>query len=187
MIIAPVQKPALFLFARQAHLKTPTKRTLNRSITLKNRQRSHRINSKMLRKIIAGLLDQLEVHECVLSILLVTEREMTLLNETFLRHKGSTDVITFNYLDRPSQSSVIGDIVVCVDEAASQARRFRTTWQSELVRYIVHGVLHLLGYDDRGKPSRQKMRRAENAVMQQLSTGHRLSAIAGRATLRKSR
>ena len=45
-----------------------------------------------------------------------------------------------------------GKSFVCLDEAVRQARRFHTTWQSELVRYVVHGVLHLLGYDDQRRP-----------------------------------
>ena len=41
-----------------------------------------------------------------------------------------------------------GEIFICVDEAIRQARRFGTIWQSEIVRYLIHGVLHLLGFDD---------------------------------------
>jgi len=64
-----------------------------------------------------------------------------------LRHAGATDVIAFDYSIRASH--LRGEIFICVDEALVQARRFRTTWQSESVRYVVHGVLHLLGFDDR--------------------------------------
>ena len=65
--------------------------------------------------------------------------------------------------------SLHADIVVCVDEAAAQARRFRTTWQSELVRYIVHGILHLRGFDDRRPGQRRKMKRAEDRFLRQLA------------------
>jgi probable rRNA maturation factor len=50
-----------------------------------------------------------------------------------------------------------------------QARRFRTTWQSELVRYVVHGVLHLLGYDDRDSRARRRMKAAEDALVRRLA------------------
>ena len=111
---------------------------------------------------------------------------MTRLNETFLRHKGSTDVITFDYAEQVDQASRLssprpqlalpgqarrlscllhGEIFVCLDEAVSQARRFHTTWQSELVRYVVHGVLHLLGYDDRDSRARRRMKAAEDALV----------------------
>ena len=175
------------MFARQWNQTALTLPKLKHSITLQNRQRTRRVDLKLLRAILHKLLDRLGIRQCELSVLLVAEKEITHLNEAFLRHKGSTDVITFNYLDSSSQTTIVGDVIVSVDEAVSQARRFRTTWQSELVRYVVHGVLHLLGYDDRRKTTRQKMRRAENALMRQLAVRHRLSAVSRDGTLRKRR
>jgi rRNA maturation RNase YbeY len=63
-----------------------------------------------------------------------------------------------------------GEIFVCLDEAVSQARRFHTTWQSELVRYVVHGVLHLLGYDDAASRARRRMKEAEDNLVGQLAS-----------------
>ena len=86
--------------------------------------------------------------ECYdLDVQLVGEKEMSHLNEKHVGHSGSTDVISIDYGDGASRE-LVGEIFVCVDEALIQARQFRTSWQSELVRYIVHGVLHLLGHDD---------------------------------------
>jgi rRNA maturation RNase YbeY len=62
-----------------------------------------------------------------------------------------------------------GEIFVCLDEAVSQARQFHTTWQSEVVRYVVHGVLHLLGYDDLDTRARRKMKKAEDALVGRLA------------------
>jgi rRNA maturation RNase YbeY len=126
-----------------------------------------------------------------LAIHIVAAPEITRLNETFLHHKGSTDVITFDYsesvgrasrlsLGKPAASAGVarrdarptmlhGEIFVCLDEALSQSRRFRATWQSELVRYVVHGVLHLLGYDDQGSRVRRRMKRAEDALVRRLA------------------
>jgi probable rRNA maturation factor len=69
---------------------------------------------------------------------------------------------------------LFGDIIVCVDEAVAQAKRYRATWQAELSRYIVHGVLHLLGYDDSTAVARQRMRRQENRLMKTVSVRHSL-------------
>ena len=104
-----------------------------------------------------------------LGVYLVAAPEMTRLNETFLQHKGSTDVITFNYAESLGQPCLHGEIFVCLDEAVCQARRFHTTWQSELVRYVAHGVLHLLGYDDQTRPARRHMRVAEDALVRRLA------------------
>ena len=62
-----------------------------------------------------------------------------------------------------------GESFVCLDEAVSQARRFHTTWQTELVRYVVHGVLHLLGYDDAASRARHKLKEAEDTLVGRLA------------------
>src|SRR5213596_1423422 len=62
-----------------------------------------------------------------------------------------------------------GEIFICIDDAVKQARQFRTTWQSELVRYLIHGVLHLVGYDDLTLAGRCVMKREENRLLRMLS------------------
>ena len=61
-----------------------------------------------------------------------------------------------------------GDIFICVPEAVLQARRFRVTWQSELARYLVHGLLHLRGYDDQTSAACRRMKREENRVVKKI-------------------
>jgi rRNA maturation RNase YbeY len=99
------------------------------------------------------------------------------LNETFLKHAGATDVITFDYSDSASPALLSGELFICVEEAVSQARRFRTTWPSELVRYLVHGVLHLRGYGDARPADRRKMKREEDRLVGQLARRIPLSKV----------
>ena len=140
------------------------------TLTLRNRHRARRVDLRFLRRIARALLRDAQPNAGFdLGVYLVAAPEMTRLNETFLQHKGSTDVITFNYTEPPGQPCLHGEIFICLDEAVSQARRFHTTWQSELVRYVVHGVLHLLGYDDQDTRARRKMRTAENALVGRLA------------------
>ena len=139
-------------------------------LTLNNRQRTRRINVRRLRQTIETLLtDELKLQAYELSVQFVDAREITGFNEEFLGHAGSTDVITFNYLARRSRTRIHGDVLVCVDEAVEQARVFGTTWQTELLRYVVHGVLHLIGYNDNTAAARQAMKRHENALVRRLS------------------
>jgi probable rRNA maturation factor len=140
------------------------------TLTLRNRHRTRRVDLRYLRRIAQALLRDTQPNASFdLGVYLVAASEMTRLNETFLQHQGSTDVITFNYTEPREQPCLHGEIFVCLDEAVSQARRFHTTWQSELVRYVVHGVLHLLGYDDRDSRARRRMRAAENALVRRLA------------------
>jgi probable rRNA maturation factor len=124
--------------------------------------------------MVRAIFAELAITEAELGINLVAAREMTLVNETFLQHTGSTDVITFDHLHSElskehSGVQLHGEVFICVDEALAQARQFQTSWQSEVVRYVAHGILHLKGYDDLKPALRRKMKRAENRLMRRLS------------------
>jgi len=141
-------------------------------LAIRNRQRSRTVNVPLLRRVARAMFTQLDIAEADLGIFLVAGPEMTHLNGTFLQHAGSTDVITFDYGEagqRKTASSLHGEVFVCVDESVIQAKKFRTSWQSEIVRYIVHGALHLLGHDDANASMRKKMKAVENRILAQLA------------------
>ena len=165
-------------------------------VAFANRQRTRKINLRLLRRIVNALLADLEIGEVELEINLVAAPEMTRLNETFLKHKGSTDVIAFDYAAKVAQASRLpcssnkrpsssrdgcatfhGEIFICVDEAVLQARKFGTSWQSEVVRYIVHGVLHLIGFDDSSADARRRMKRVEGRLLGKLSRRFTLAQL----------
>ena len=161
-------------------------RSNNSTVLISNRQRTRKINPRLLKAITEGLLSDLNIGGAELGISLVAAREMTLVNETFLRHKGSTDVITFDYAEirrRDACATLCGELFICVDEAVLQAKKFRTTWQSEIARYIVHGILHLLGYDDLHAAARRRMKREENRRLAGLSRKFNLAQIGGASKL----
>ena len=144
----------------------------NIRVALLNRQCARKVDARQLRVITLALLGELQITSAEFGVNLVSDAEMTRVNETFLQHEGSTDVITFDHSElspRPQtpdpRPNLHGELFICVDEAIRQARRFRTTWQSELVRYVVHGVLHLLGHDDHHAADRRKMKREENRLV----------------------
>ncbi len=69
------------------------------------------------------------------------------------------------------------EIFVCVDEAVRQARRFHTTWQRELARYVVHGLLHLQGYEDSTATKRRRMKREEDRWLREVGRCFPLSKL----------
>jgi probable rRNA maturation factor len=157
------------------------------NIVIANRQQARKIDLRLLKRITEALLADLEIGEAELGINLVTAREMTLINETFLRHEGSTDVITFDYsapekrkAESVKRKLLHGEIFICVDEAISQSKKFKTSWQSEIARYLVHGILHLLGHDDRRAAARRRMKQAESRLLRKLSRRFSLAQL-GRA------
>jgi len=153
------------------------------NIVIANRQRTKRINARLLKQIVDALLAELAVTEAELGINLVAAREMTLVNETFLNHTGSTDVITFDHTEKRrakgrKSKELHGELFICIDDAIAQAKEFKTNWQSEIVRYVVHGVLHLLGYDDLKPQLRRRMKREENRLVRELSARFSLAQVA---------
>jgi probable rRNA maturation factor len=157
---------------------------LSGSLAIANRQRTVSLNLRLLRGITKVLLTELlELEGFELEISIVGATEMARINKTFLNHEGSTDVITFDYAEPPARNtqhairSLHGEIFICIDDAIAQAREFRTTWQSELVRYVVHGVLHLRGFDDIRAADRRKMKREENRLSKETARLFPLSKL----------
>jgi probable rRNA maturation factor len=132
-----------------------------KELQVRNLQRDQRINTRLLQKITRVLLESLlGVEEYELGIHLLSARKMATINQQFLNHTGPTDVITFNLTE--NGAGLLGEIYICVAIAQKQAQEFRTSWPAELVRYMVHGVLHLLGYDDLTSAKRKVMKQKEN-------------------------
>jgi probable rRNA maturation factor len=159
-------------------------------LSFQNRQRTRKLDLRFLRKITSFLLEGLlSENQFDLGFRLVGKKEMARVNEQFLQHSGSTDVITFDYGEndfeifpendswKSVQPVLHGEIFICIDDAIQQAREFKTTWQSELVRYVVHGILHLKGFDDLTLRERKKMKREENRILREISGRFALSKL----------
>jgi len=148
------------------------------SLHLENRHGRLRANLPLLRRIVRAVLAQmpgLSAYE--LGVRLVDAAEITAANLRFLGRAGPTDVIAFDYLAprpgfRSAENAVSahlrGDLLIGLDAAQANAKRFRTSCAAELARYIVHGLLHLRGYDD-DAASRRAMKRAENRLVRRLA------------------
>ena len=140
------------------------------NLVLRNYQRLKRVDLRLLRRIAKALLvELLAMQDFDLGIYIVDTAEITRLNETFLNHAGSTDVITFNYLPTVRTDRLHGEIFICLEEGIAQAHSFRTTWAAEVVRYLVHGVLHLRGRDDLTSAARRRMKREEDSLVRELA------------------
>jgi len=93
--------------------------------------------------------------EVSLNILFTDNTKIALLNRKFLMRDGPTDVIAFGSRNRrcadTSLGGFIGEVVVSVEMARSNARYFNTPVDEEVILYVIHGILHLLGYGDKTK------------------------------------
>jgi len=113
-----------------------------------------------------------------LSVVFVTDSQMRVLNRRYLQHGRPTDVLAFDLREadgsRPRGAAkgnqVEGEIVISAMTAARQAKEYQTTPAQEIVLYVVHGILHLCGYDDHGRQNIKRMRAREREIMAILET-----------------
>jgi probable rRNA maturation factor len=152
-----------------------------------NRQRARAVDTRLLRRMVRSLLEEtMGLEDFDLAVHLVGNRAMADLNRLHLGHEGPTDVITLDYgangamrrADAPA-----GEIFVCTEVAAEQAHCFGATWPEELARYIIHGVLHLRGHDDRRPKQHRVMKREEARLLRELGGRFRLSKLARRTRM----
>ena len=94
--------------------------------------------------------------------LFVDDEKILEVNREYLGHDYYTDVITFDY---DEDDTVIGDIVISLDTVRSNAQLFGKTYEEELYRVIIHGILHLCGINDKGPGERELMEAAENKAL----------------------
>ena len=87
------------------------------------------------------------VSNAMVSITFVGRATMTELNRRYLRHRGPTDVISFGLARAGKSDAVVGDIYICPEIARGNARRQGVSGGEEVLRLVVHGTLHVLGYD----------------------------------------
>ena len=135
------------------------------------------IDDSLITRAVRLTLSSHKRNGCKLSIALVDDACMSELHQRYLDIPTSTDVLTFD-LGEGSDDMVEGEIVVCVDTAIREAAVRNLPLSTETLLYIVHGVLHLLGYDDHDETAAERMHRVEDDVLTQLGVGpaYRVSA-----------
>jgi probable rRNA maturation factor len=116
-------------------------------------RRLHVSRSRVREAAVAALKAE-KVKDAMISITFVGRAAMSELNARYLGHKGATDVISFG-LDRiGKKGAVVGDIYICPEVARDNARRQHVPAGQELLRLVIHGTLHVLGYEHPDTPSR---------------------------------
>ncbi len=107
-----------------------------------------------------------------LSVVIVDDETMRAAHQEHLGIDTTTDVLTFNLADAALPANAIdAEIYICADEAARQARERRHSLERELLLYIIHGVLHCLGYDDLEESQYERMHRREDEILRLLGVG----------------
>ncbi len=127
---------------------------------------------KAVRESAQKILEILSVTNSELSILLTDDEEIKSLNSAFRKKDRATDVLSFPIDEIVGGRKILGDVVISVDTAKKQARERGITLREEVTRLLVHGILHLLGYDhEKGGEEEKLFRRLEEMVCDRLGSG----------------
>ncbi len=119
---------------------------------------------------LAKALDQLDQSGAPITVVVVDDPAMIQLHQQYHQLDTTTDVLTFDLRDDPSQP-IEGDIVVCLDEATRQARLRGHAIREELLLYVVHGLMHLLGEDDHDDAAYRQMHKREDDLLEAMGLG----------------
>ncbi len=137
-------------------------------ILIRNQQRYRSLNKKEIEITAGNILSSLKQQTVELSILFVGDKKMTELNTTYRGIRKSTDVLSFEAdipLENNETDRVLGDIVINIPRTEFQAEEYGTSFYDELYRLLIHGTLHLLGYDHVDSPGRARtMQKKEREI-----------------------
>ncbi len=145
------------------------------TVFVRNLQRLQKVDRELLSQVTGEILRVAGAHDDTVGIILVNDRQIARFNENFHKTPGPTDILTFHYPELEG-----GELTISVERAVEHAKRYRTSPGRELALYIVHGILHLHGYDDRTPHQRVRMRAAERRILATLSRTFDLSRLAVR-------
>jgi probable rRNA maturation factor len=134
------------------------------SIEIENMAPAFRVPRASLIKTIRRVLDGEEQAAARVTVILTDDAEIRRLNRTYRHLDRATDVLSFP-VDEGDHPDLLGDIYISIDRARDQAARYQVSLTEELRRLVVHGLLHLFGYDHHNAPDRQRMRHRESVYL----------------------
>ena len=132
--------------------------------------RARKIDRRAVRKAAARVLREFKKDDALIDITFVDNRRMKRMNKKYMKRDSPTDVLSFLLSCKPFSRGLrlVGDIYISSDMAHGNARRFGTSFRKELLRYAIHGVLHLVGLGDRTAAERAGIRKLEERFLRGL-------------------
>ena len=131
-----------------------------------------RFDRRLLARRARSLLGALGIPRAELSLALVSDDAIASLNAAHRGKRGTTDVLSYSLVEGAHaghRAELLGDVVIAVGVAWRQARELRRPLNDELLRLLIHGVLHLLGFDHQAAADARRMRRKERALWKALA------------------
>jgi probable rRNA maturation factor len=141
-------------------------------LIVRNLQSKASISARLIKKTIRSTLESEGIKkQGRITVCFVNDRKIKRLNKLFLKKNNATDVLSFNLSE--NHREIFADIAISTESALENALAFHTSGRYEIILYVIHGVLHALGYADRTKTQKTIMRRKEEAIINKLIHAHR--------------
>ena len=139
-------------------------------IVIKNLQKRIPVNPKRITKAVLKILSQEQIKKSgEITLCFVHDLKIKELNLKYLGKNNPTDVMSFDITQAKDAKKLFADIVISTDRAFDNALTFHTKPLFELYLYVIHGILHILGYDDKSKRDRLFMRKKERQILETLN------------------
>ncbi len=139
-------------------------------IIIRNLQNRIPVNSKKVVKTVQQVLSQEGIKKSgEITLCFVNDAKIKALNLKYLGRNNPTDVIAFDITEPKDKDKIFADIAVSTERAIDNARTFKTSPYFELYLYVIHGILHILGYDDKSKKDKLVMRKREKDILKALN------------------
>jgi rRNA maturation RNase YbeY len=131
-------------------------------------ERPIKINKKKLNELVKLISLSLKAQVVDVEFNFVNSASIHDINRNYLNHDYSTDIITFNY--STESHNLAAEIFICVEDALFNSKKFVNSLDNEVLRLVVHGILHLVGYDDMSAEKRRVMKRIENKLVKEYNS-----------------
>lgn len=121
------------------------------------------ISKQSIHRFVKALSGNLQFKLSSLDINFISSDEILSLNKKHLKHDYTTDIITFNYSSY--KALIDGEIFISIDDAKLNSRKYKVSFDEEIGRLVIHGILHILGYDDQITNEKKVMKHMENRLL----------------------
>ncbi len=149
-----------------------------REIRILNLHRSYRLNARLVKRIVSRTLKFCKGSEGMeLEFVFLDNKKIKALNKKYKGPDRATDVLSFGINRREFGLPFCGEIIISLDRARENSKLFGTEFNTETVLYIVHGILHLFGYNDLTADQRLRMSARESKILEYLCRKEDLSKV----------
>ena len=122
-----------------------------------------KIDKKLIHILVRKLKLELDFDIVSLIINFISSEQILEINNIYLNHNFTTDIITFNYSG--NYENLDGELFISAQDALENAKKYKVKLNEEYFRLVIHGILHLLNYDDQNKNAKLVMKRLENKLV----------------------